>query len=200
MHIYEYEWENSRQQELIKTMIKLFLGKVDRKIYARKCEIKEITNKEAKTFNELNHLQGHRAAQVTYGLYYRGELVQLMSFSKTRYNRNLSGESDWEIIRGCPGSLNLVVGGVSKLLSHFIKEYKPSKLFSYCDFNKFTGVGYEKAGMKFIGYTGPDMKWILNNSEVCNRNPTKHKELKEKSVSQIYGAGSKKYIWEDSYQ
>ena len=138
-------------------MLKLFIGKIDNKIYARNCEIKQITNKEAKPFNETNHLQGHRNAQVTYGLFYEGKLVQLMSFSKTKYNRNLKNDDEWEIIRGCPGSLNLVVGGVSKLFSHFVRDYNPSKVFSYCDFNKFSGISYEKLGMKFIGYTSPDM-------------------------------------------
>ena len=48
--------------------------------------------------------------------------------------------------------------------------------------------------MKFIGYTGPDMKWIIDWT-VVNRKPSKHKELKEKAVAQIWGAGSKKYLW-----
>lgn len=62
-------------------MLKIALGKVDTKIYARNCEIRKITNEEAKSFNNANHLQGHRNAQITYGLFYQGNLVQLMSFS-----------------------------------------------------------------------------------------------------------------------
>ena len=97
-----------------------------------------------------------------------------MSFSKTRYNKNLKNDSDWEIIRGCPGSNNIVIGGVSKLFTHFIRDYKPDKIFSYCDFNKFNGKSYEAIGMKFIGYTGPDMKWLLKSGEVVTRKPSKH--------------------------
>ena len=195
INIYEDEWLDSDKQSKIKTMLNIALGLVKNKIYARKCIIKELTNKEAKPFNDLNHLQGHRNAQVTYGLYYKGELVQLMSFSKTKYNRNLKDNNSWEIIRGCPGGNNLVVGGVSKLLSYFIKQHNPSQVFSYCDFNKFDGRGYEKAGMKFIGYTGPDMWWIINNERVM-RSPSKHKEYKNKATCKIYGSGSKKYILE----
>ena len=173
-------------------MLKLFLGKIENRIYARECEIKQITNKEARPFNELNHLQGHRDAQVTYGLFYKNELVQLMSFSKTKYNRNLKTDNSWEIIRGCPGSLNLVVGGVSKLISHFIKDYKPSTIFSYCDFNKFTGISYERLGMKFVGYTGPDKHYIIDGV-VVNRSPKKYKENNSKKDALLWGAGSKKY-------
>lgn len=155
-------------------------------------EVKQITNTEAKPFNELNHLQGHRNAQVTYGLFYHNKLVQLMSFSRTKYNRNLRGDNDWEIIRGCPGSLNLVVGGVSKLFRHFVKDYNPSTVFSYCDFNKFTGVSYEKLGMHFIGYTGSDKHYIIDG-KVFNRNPSKYKEYNKNKEGVIWGAGSKKY-------
>ena len=176
-------------------MLKIALGSTQTKIYARKCDIKKISNKEAKEFNEKNHLQGHRNAQVTYGLFYNGKLVQLMSFSQTKYNRNLKNENSWEIIRGCPASNNVVIGGVSKLFKYFLKQYDPIQVFSYCDFNKFDGKGYEEIGMKFIGYTGPDLKWVMPDYSVCNRNPAKHNELKEKSVAVIYGAGSKKYLW-----
>lgn len=196
IHIYEYEWNDSRKRPIIESMLKIALGVCNKKIYARECEIREISNKEAKEFNNKNHLQGHRNAQVTYGLYYNNELVQLMSFSKTKYNRNLINDNSWEIIRGCPGSNNIVVGGVSKLFKHFIKQHNPDEIFSYCDFNKFDGRGYEAIGMKFVGYTGPDMKWIMPGyQEVVDRQPSRHKELKESAVSQIWGAGSKKYKW-----
>ena len=195
IHIYEYEWNDPVKRPIIESLLKIALNINNNRIYARKCEVREITNKEAKPFNEANHLQGHRNAQVTYGLYYDNELVQLMSFSKTKYNRNLKGNNSWEIIRGCPGSNNIVVGGVSKLFKHFIKEYDPDEVFSYCDFNKFDGNGYEAIGMQFVGYTGPDMKWVMEDGSVIQRQPKNHKNLKEKAVAQIWGAGSKKYLW-----
>lgn len=195
IHIWEHEWVDENKRDILKSMLKILFGKVENKIYARNCEVREITNDEARDFNEKNHLQGHRWAQLTYGLFYNDKLVQLMSFSKTKYNKNLKGENSWEIIRGCPGSNNIVVGGVSKLFNHFIKEKSPDEIFSYCDFNKFDGKGYEAIGMKFVGYTGPDMKWLLDDRTVVNRDPTHHAELKEKAIAKIWGCGSKKYLW-----
>lgn len=195
IHIYEYEWQDPVKQEIIKSLLRIAFGKVEKRIYARNCEVREISNAEAAAFNNKNHLQGHRNAQITLGLFFNEELVQLMSFSKTKYNLNLKNDNEWEIIRGCPGSNNLVVGGVSKLLSAFKQKYAPSKIFSYCDFNKFDGKGYESAGMHFCGYTGPDMKWVLPGWIVVPRKPKKHKELKQKALKQIWGAGSKKYVW-----
>ena len=76
----------------------------------------------------------------------------------------------------------------------FVKEYNPQLVFSYCDFNKFDGRGYEAIGMKFVGYTGPDKFYIDRAGYKIGRNPKKRKELEE-SCTTIYGAGSKKYIW-----
>ena len=189
IHIYEYEW--FVDQDKIKQLLNISLGHLS-KIYARQCEVKIINNAEAKPFNEATHLQGHRAAQITYGLFYNNQLVQLMSFSKTRYNRNLKNDNEWEIIRGCPGSNNIVVGGVSKLFKHFVKDYKPSKVFSYCDFNKFDGKSYEVLGMTCTGYTGPNKWWVIGN-DLVPRNPKKYAEYKAKARGILWGAGSKKY-------
>lgn len=195
IHIWEYEWNDPIQKEKIIQLLKIALGLVDNKIYARNCSVKIISNKEAKELNSRIHLQGHRNAQVTYGLFYKEELVQLMSFSKSRYNRNLKGSNSWEIIRGCPGSNNIVVGGVSKLFTHFVRDYNPDTVFSYCDFNKFDGKSYEALGMKFIGYTGPDMKYVINK-EVINRSPSNYKYNNSHCEDKLYGSGSKKYLWE----
>ena len=197
IHIYEYEWNDPRKKPIIISLINLVLGHIPNRIYARKCTVKEIANKEAKPFNESNHLQGHRNAQVTLGLFYGNELVQLMSFSRTKYNRNLKDDGSWEIIRGCPGSNNLVVGGVSKLFTEFRRRYHPKTVFSYCDFNKFDGAGYRKMGMEFIGYTGPDFVWLLND-RTATRNPSRHSELKEQAYAKIWRAGSEKFLWKES--
>lgn len=197
IHVYEYEWIDQKKKDKILSIINAAVKNIDIKFYARNCEIKEITNKEAKLFNENNHLQGHRNAQITYGLFYKGELVQLMSFSKAKYNKNLQGSNDWEIIRSCQKLNTIVVGGVQKLFKHFVGENTPSSVFSYCDFNKFDGNSYESLGMNFVGYTGPDLWWVLEFAPdvVVPRNPSKHSELKEMAVAQIWGAGSKKFLW-----
>ena len=194
IHIYEYEWRDLTLREKIKAMLLIAFGKIEHKIYARKCEIRQISNAEARALNEKVHLQGHRNAQVTYGLFYNNELVQLMSFSKTKYNRNLKTDNSWEIIRGCPGSNNTVVGGVSKLFSRFVKDYNPDMVFSYCDFNKFDGKSYEAIGMRFIGYTVPDLTYIKNGIGY-KRRPMDGGKLRKSADFRVYGAGSKKYIW-----
>lgn len=194
-HIYEYEWLDPVLKPKIIELLRIALGCPTRVIYARQCEVREIDDRTAATLNNQVHLQGHRHAQLTYGLYYHDELVQLMSFSQTRYNRNLKNPGEWEIIRGCPGSNNIVVGGVSKLFAHFVRANHPSKVFSYCDLNKFDGASYEALGMHSIGDTGPNKVWIIDGQGVP-RNPSRYKEYKEKAEAIMWGAGSRKFVWE----
>ena len=42
-----------------------------KRIYARNCEVKEITNKEANDFFEKYHKQGALASSVAFGLFYK---------------------------------------------------------------------------------------------------------------------------------
>ena len=196
IHIYEYEWLDPAMNTKIVMMLRSALGIAPVRIYARKCTIREITNKEAKVLNDRVHLQGHRNAQLTYGLFYHGELVQLMSFSRAKYNRNLKTDRSWEIIRGCPGSNSQVIGGVSKLFSHFVRDNNPDEVFSYCDFNKFNGKSYEALGMEFVGYTGPDKTWLIEGRAV-KRSPHHYREYRKSSEAVIWGAGSKKYVWKN---
>lgn len=189
IHIYEYEWLNPIFKNKLKCFLTtLLLHNTVKKVYARNCTIRQISNKESSALNNSNHFQNHRDARLTYGLFYKNELIQLMSFSKHK-------KYEWEIIRSCSKANYLVVGGVSRLFTQFIRDNNPNQIFSYCDFNKFTGISYEKLGMKFIGNTVPDMKYIIGG-QVVNRQPSNYQELKNKFDARIYGAGSKKYLWE----
>ena len=184
----------------IKNLIKTALCLYDKKVFARECIVKELNKSEAKNFLEEYHLQGNRPAKINLGLFYKDELVQIITFDNTKYNKNLNSKNDWEIIRECSKAGYIIVGGKAKLFKYFIKQYKPTKVFSYCDFNKFTGNSYLKLGMLFTGYSGPDMKWLMPNGQVQNRNPKKNQELKEQAQAKIFGCGSLKYVYERADQ
>ena len=191
--IYEYERNDPDKQRKLKSIIATACGKVSNIIPARKCQIQPVANTNAKSFIDTNHLQGYRSANITYGLYYNDELVELMSFSKTKYNRNLIDENSREIIRSCTRLNTIVIGGTAKIFRHFIRDNNPEFIFSYCDFNKFSGKSYETIGMQYAGITQPDVKYIIDR-KVVNRNPSKNSEQQSKKQATIYGAGSLKYI------
>ena len=92
IHIFEDEW--LYKQDIVKSRIKNLLGLITDKIYARKCIIKEITNKESKTFCENNHIQGGINSKYSFGLFFNNELVSVMTFGNKRKNLGLKSITD----------------------------------------------------------------------------------------------------------
>ena len=198
IQIWEDQWHNKK--DIIKDILKARLGVVSSKIYARNCTIKQIDNKSYKNFCNSNHIQGYRPATVKLGLFYNEKLVQIASFNLCRNYGKRKVKYEWEWIRGCIASNNVVIGGTSKLLKYFIKEYNPESILCYADANLFNGNGYDKSGFDFVGYTGPDKFYIENNNLIRHtRNPYKYKDFKDKVKSgkymECYGAGSMKFVW-----
>jgi AraC-like DNA-binding protein len=189
-HIFEYEWND--KQEILKSLIKSKLGIFKKKIYARQCEIKELSYREYAQFCNENHLQGECGAKVKLGLYYQEELVQIMSFSLPRF----TDKYEWEIIRETSKLDYIIIGGKEKLWSYFIKKYNPNNCISYCDFSKFNGESYLRLGFKKIGLNKPGFVWWCNKTnQVFWRNPYKHKEMKEAGYLKIYDAGQLVFVW-----
>jgi hypothetical protein len=200
IHVWEDLWNTKK--DLIKTIIMSRLGVLTQnKVYARQCELREIDTKTYKSFCEINHIQGYRPASIKLGLFFKDELVQIASFGKIRNIGKQNRIEEWEWIRGCPASLNSVVGGTSKLFSYFVKNYSPESILCYADWNLFDGKGYVECGFIFDGYTGPDKFFVKakENKTRISRNPYKYREHKElvanNTLFECYGAGSKRFIW-----
>ena len=200
IQIWEDQWK--KQNDVIKDIIKIRFNKIENKIYARKCIIKEINTADYRNFCNKYHIQKYRSASVKIGLYYENELVQIASFNKARsYGNNGIAEYEWEWIRSVTKFDTVVIGGTSKLLNYFIKTHDPKNILCYCDWNLFNGKGYEKAGFQLLSYTGPDLFFIRNSStlERINRNPYSnsiHKQMvKQGKLFECHGCGSKKFIW-----
>lgn len=201
IQIWEDQWQN--QRDIIKDIIAARLGIIPgEKIYARKCEIRDVSTADYREFCNKYHIQGYRSASVKLGLYYNNELVQIASFNRARtYGNNAADKYEWEWIRGCISSNNKVIGGTSKLLTHFIKLYHPKNILCFSDWNLFSGKGYEEAGFQFEGFTGPDKFYVTNSSKLVriNRNPYAYQQYKhmvaEGKLFECYGCGSKKFVW-----
>jgi hypothetical protein len=147
IHIFDNEWNNN--QDIVKNIILSKLGLIKNKIYARRCEIKEIKN--VKEFLDNNHLQGTVNSSVNIGLYYKDELVQLLTFGKPRFNKNYK----YELLRSCSKLNHIIVGGFSKLLKYFVKNYSNS-LITYCDLRYSMGEVYYKNNFKLLNISYPN--------------------------------------------
>lgn len=140
-----------------------------KRIYARNCEVKEITNKEANDFFSLYHRQGTLASSVAFGLFYNGELVQAESFGVPRIEiQSKYIWHDWELYRECSHKDYYIIGGKSKLLKAFVNKYKPLSLLSYCNTTLgFDGHSYAACGFK-LERTSDDYYYEYNG-EIIKR-------------------------------
>ena len=159
IHIFENEWIN--KQEIVKSIILAKLGKFEKRIMARKCHIRELTNNEYMEFVEINHIQGYAPAKYRVGLFYNNELVQICSFSKSRFKKG-----EFELIRHCSKLNTQIVGGLNKLLKYFTKKYEPNILISYIDRRYFNGHGYKN--WELIEKTKPNY-WYFKGLIIENR-------------------------------
>jgi len=125
---------------------------LNKKIYARKCKIKELKSQETKEFLDYNHIQGYISSKVNLGLYFEDELVSVMTFSKPRFNKNY----EYELIRFCSKRNTSVIGGASKLWKYFVTKYNPKSVISYANRRFSNGELYSKLGFELIGKTEPN--------------------------------------------
>lgn len=82
LHIFGYQW--THKQDIVKSMIRNALKCNVRKVYARNCEVREVSYNECKAFLERNHIQGNVSSKWRFGLYEGEELVSVMTFGKSR--------------------------------------------------------------------------------------------------------------------
>lgn len=174
-------------------------------VYARKCSVVELDNESYRAFCEKTHIQGYAPAKVRYGLMYNGELIQVMSFSKPRFNK----KCQWEIIREC--STKGVVDGKDRLFKHFIKLNDPQSIISYCDKRYFSGESYLRLGMKEqadspMGYVYTNGKETLSRVQcqkhklsklLNNFNPemSEYENMILNGYFRLYDFGQKVFIW-----
>ncbi len=171
IHIFEDEW--MYKKDIVKSRIKNQLNLSENKIFARKCEIKLVTFLEKKQFLEDNHLQGNDISYINYGLYYKNELVSIMTFSKPRlalgFNSNSKKGNSMELSRFCSKINYNIVGSFLKLLTYF-KNTNPNilNLYTYADC-RWSGVNpentvYSKCGFKFIHKSKPSYFYVFKNN------------------------------------
>jgi len=204
-HIFENEW--LEKQEIWKSVLNSKLNRTNR-IYARKCSIRELDNSLYREFCEKNHLQGYGNASVKIGLFYNNELKTLVSFGKSRYDKSI----EWELIRFCSKLNTSVIGGASKLLKYFERNYNPESIISYANRRWSQGNLYDKLGFNFVGNTNPNYFYFKPNENILysrvkfqkhklkdkldlfDPNLTETENMYQNGYRKIYDSGNKKYI------
>lgn len=208
--IFDDEWDSNKN--IIKSRIKNVLG-LSTKIGARKCIVKEITdNKLIKNFLKENHLQGFVGSKVKIGLFYKDELVSLITFGSLRKNLGQKSKTGhYELLRFCNKKGLSIVGGASRLFKYFIKKYNPHYILSYADYRWSEGNLYKNLNFELVDNTIPNYFYIIDY-ERKNRfnfrkdllvskghdiNKTEIQIMHEQSFYRIWDLGSLKFVYDE---
>jgi len=209
IHIFENEWVYKK--EIVQSVIHYLLKTNISKIYARDCDLRPVTENEKNNFLEVNHLQGKDKSSIKYGLYHNNQLVSLMTFVKSRFDKKIQ----YEMYRYCNKLNTSVVGAASRLFKHFIKNHSPKSIVSYNDKRYFDGIVYQNLGFIFIEnttpnywYISPDYKILFNrmtfqkhklNKLMTNfdQSLTEWQNMQLNGYDRIWDCGNGKWVWTD---
>lgn len=134
-------WEDQIKikPNIVKSILLSKLNVLNTRIYARKCNIKEIDPSVCSKFLQENHIQGRTNSNIRLGLYYNDRLVSVMTFTKKNNNA-------WDLSRFCNILNTIIVGGASKLLNYFISNYNPQEITSFASNDISNGTLYNLLG------------------------------------------------------
>lgn len=182
--IWEDDW--NFKKDIVKSILKSKLGLTQNSVGARECEIKEVSYEDASIFLEENHLQGNIVSKFRYGLFYKDDLVQLVTFGNSRFKKG-----ELELLRFCTKKDWQVIGGFSRLVKFFIKEHKVKNFISYANCDISDGKVYSMFGMKETRHT-ENWGWFDNGKRI-NRFNKAYRLNKDKVFHKCYTSGTLKF-------
>lgn len=197
LHIFSDEW--ILKKEIVKSLIMNKL-RLNKKIFARKCNIIEVKTHEKNIFLNQNHIQGEDKSKIKLGLVHDNVLVSVMTFCKSRFNRSY----EWELSRFCSLLGYNIVGGFSKLLNYFRKNYSES-IISYADRRYSIGGVYEKNGFELIRENKPNYYYVDKNynkrynrlgfqkNKISVHGGTEYERARDLGYNRIYDCGTLAY-------
>jgi hypothetical protein len=205
IHIFENEWINKRN--IVESRIKNVLGK-SAKIHARKTIIKDVSAKEKRDFINQTHIQGDCSSSINIGLYYVNNLVSVMTFGRSRFNKRY----EYELLRFSNAIGTSVVGGASKMFKHFIRSYNPSSIVTYSDKRWNTGMLYKNLGFNYLKTSKPNYWYFKDTHELHNRiqfqkhklskilknfnpNLTEWDNMRLNNYNRVWDCGNEVFIW-----
>jgi hypothetical protein len=154
--------------EIMTSIFNNKIGKIKNRLFARNCEVREISSEQIQTFLHKNHRQGKIPSKINLGLFFKEELVSVMSLGSPRYSK----ENQYELLRFCSKLNTIVVGAASKLFTYFVKKYNPVSVISYCDV-RFSSLDpektvYPKLGFKY-SHTSPPNYFYYKDGKFFSR-------------------------------
>ena len=185
-----YDYEIYEKPLIVKSIVNNTAGKCSRKLNARECDIKAVSNDTAIEFLKNNHLMGPISSRHM-GLFMNEELVSILSYKVS------NGTLD--IDRFCSKVDIAVRGGFSKLIHVVTAECKPNEIVSFVDMRYGNGISYEKLGFtlesEHVGWMWTDCSKAYNR-RMCKAGDglTEAEQAAKRGWYKIYDAGQRKYV------
>ncbi len=185
--IYQDQWLERNTQ--VKNRLISLAGNTH-KINARSCKITKVNKPIANDFFNAHHVLGSCQFKNAFGLYFKDELVAAASFSSPLVmNDGVVPYRSYELLRYASMGACTVVGGLSKLISHFRLLKNPAHLMSYTDNDWGTASSYLSLGFHKKEDTKPMPFWVNPNTNI--RTYTQPQEEIETFVSGLNRGNSK---------
>ncbi len=200
IHIDEDTW--IRRPVLLLNRIASLTGQA-RRIHARDTVAARIDKRTALSFLQEHHLQVALPGKYRYGLYHDGELVAVAVFSG---GRRMAGKPadyrSFELLRFCHKQGVQVVGGFSKLIGGFRREFKAGDIMTYADKDWSDGTSYRKTGFTIVGEAAPQVCWVNHRTMERYYERTLPPDIREMPASErpaagyaaVYNSGSIKLV------
>jgi hypothetical protein len=169
LHFTDWQWRHKRPivEGILTSKLQL-----NQKIFARQCQLGQISAKQARDFFELNHLDGFASASEYWALIHQGHIVQCIGSGKKRFG----DRSGVEIIRLASRTGITVTGGLSRLLAAIQREHPGEHISTYCSNDISHAAGYRAVGFRVVSETGPGYIWT-DGTEVVSRYQCQRKNL-----------------------
>jgi hypothetical protein len=198
--IFEDEWLLKRP--IVESMLRNACGTIQYKINARQCTVRELDTNESSAFLNANHIQGRGRSNVKYGLFYKDELISVMTFSKSEVSHRSTG---WEINRFATKLNHTVRGGASRLFKQFIINHHPIEVTSYADLRWGDGKVYGSLGFVWVGDSVPNYwytkglkryhRYALRKTSADPVDQTEQALRQAEGWNIIYDCGHAKWVW-----
>lgn len=203
-HVFSNDW--LYKSNIVKSNILNQLNKLPNKIDSINCVVKEIKNNAMiQSFLTENHLQGHIESKIKLGLFYKDELVSIMTFKKTK-------KDCYELLRFCNKNYIDVIDSEKIQFNYFKTHFKPTEVITIVDRSWSNGKIFTDLEFTLDSIISPDYKYVIddfrvNKSEFTHDklvvqgfdpNKTEHEIMFERGIYRIYDSGSLKFVYHKS--
>ena len=150
----DFYWVDPIKQGIIKSKIRHCLN-MDNRIFARKCIIKEIDNKDAYSMYDYNHIEGRGFSYSnarSFGLFYNNIMYMAITIGEI-YDQS-SKIKKLKVSRVCTLLDHTVVGGLTKLIKYLKNN------FGNFIYNSTIGFGSQTVDICDYKYIGPRYFWV----------------------------------------